>query len=113
MAWDKRGYFYISERCGNQVTRDYFGNGPTAKIVAGRLDAERRRRVAASDAMRTERRRIADLDKNLISLNILADLAAASILETAGFHRHNRGEWRKKRERTDASDAHAGCENNR
>lgn len=34
MAWDKRGYFYISRRVGRRVVRDYYGKGPIAEMAA-------------------------------------------------------------------------------
>ena len=93
MPWDRRGYFYLSRRVGKRVTRDYFGRGPLAELAAD-LVAEMRRAEAAAAG------RVEPLDAAAPPLRILGtwlDLAAAAHLLAAGFYRHDRGPWRRRR----------------
>jgi hypothetical protein len=43
MAWDRRGYFYISRRVGRRVVREYYGKGPLAELAALLFERLRRR----------------------------------------------------------------------
>jgi integrase len=70
--------------------------------IAGSLDAlARAARRERADALRAEEDRLAALAAPLDELDELADLLAHAALEAAGYHRHRRGEWRKRRVRAD------------
>jgi hypothetical protein len=96
MAWDKRGFFYRSRRVGSQVVREYFGRGPLAEAAAYLLDQLKTaregyaRRAGLLDAADAPFRELHDR---------LARAAAAHLL-AAGYHRHDRGPWRKRRDTT-------------
>jgi hypothetical protein len=70
MPWkirNGRPYYYQSVRDGGRVRSKYAGAGKVAVAAAGNAESDRRRR------------------------------AEAEALESAGFHKHKRGEWRRKR----------------
>jgi hypothetical protein len=98
MGWDKSGRYYTrSKRVNGRVVREYVGGGHAGELAA-RLDAlEREERAVARRCARAERKRMVELDAQLDELNELADLLARAALLAAGYVRHNRGEWRKKR----------------
>ena len=93
MAWDPRGYFYLSRRDGGRVRRHYCGRGPLAAAVAQDLA---RRRAAAADR-RARRAAAAALDDDLATAHRLLDLAGRAALRAAGCHQHQRGEWTRRR----------------
>jgi hypothetical protein len=98
MAWEKSGRYYtLSRKVGGRVVREYVGAGPVAELLAG-LDAiERERKEAERAGLRAEREEMDALDAPLAELDELAELAAHAALVAAGFRRHHRGEWRKRR----------------
>lgn len=101
MAWEQRGtgtYYYRSERQGGRVVKTYVGGGVVGALSA-ELDAEdRRQRADERRQQADERKRWADLERATRELDDLADGLAAVQLLTAGFHRHDRGAWRRRRE---------------
>jgi hypothetical protein len=93
MPKDERGYFYLTRRVGRRVARDYFGKGAIADAAARLVETARAARAAARDE--AARRRAADaLFRDLAARLVLA--AAAELL-AAGYHRHDRGPWRRAR----------------
>ena len=98
MGWDKNGRYYTrSRRVNGRVVREYIGGGPCGALIA-KFDAiERDKRATARLDERAEREGIDALDVPLKELNELADLLVQAALVAAGFHQHNRGEWRKRR----------------
>ena len=100
MGWEKRGnrdYFYTAERVNGRVVKRYVGTGRVAELTA-QLDAIKFDR-AATDAENARQAR-ADVDSLTAMLDPLHDLAdamTAAALLAAGFHRHHRGPWRKRR----------------
>ena len=93
MAWDPRGYFYLSRRDGGRVRRVYCGRGPLAAAAAQDVA---RRHAAAADR-RARRAAAAALDDDLDVAHRLLDLAGRAALLAAGCHQHQRGEWRRRR----------------
>ncbi len=90
MAYDSRGYYYRSRRDGGKVGRDYFGRGALAE-AADRLLGEFRAELGAG----AERKSLADAAFALLAGAL--DGAVAQRLAAAGYHRHDRGQWRKRR----------------
>src|SRR5262245_33611829 len=99
MGWDKGGCYYTrSRREGGRVVREYVGGGRIGELAA-QLDAiKRNERQADQELARIEREEVAALDAPLAELNELADLLVRAALTAAGFHQHNRGNWRKRRD---------------
>src|SRR5258708_2565752 len=77
-----KSYWYTYLRQGGKVRRVYAGSGPVAELAA--LEAQERDRLAQVDAL---------LEELITQTNHLVQAA----LEAAGYHRHLRGPWRKRR----------------
>ncbi len=93
MAWDKRGYFYVSRRVGGRVARDYYGKGPIAEAAAYLMEMAVPTRAAAGG---DSAYRLA-ADETFRDLAGRLDSAAAAEMLAAGYRRHDRGPWRKAR----------------
>ena len=100
MAWEQRGnrsYYYRSVRSGTRVTKEYAGGGLMG-VLAAEFEAERQeQRAYEADRRRRERATWAALEQPARELDDLAELLAATALTLAGYHRHDRGEWRRRR----------------
>ena len=100
MPWKVRDgslYYYRSIRRGGRVASEYVGRGEVADLVA-KADAARwaqgRRRA---EAWRAERTRLDDVDRSQTMRFALVEALVGMALESAGYRRHNRGEWRARR----------------
>jgi len=100
MAWE-RGYYYRVRKEGGRVVREYFGKGEPAELMAQFDAINRADREAEREARRVKKAELEALDAPFNELNDLADLLARAALVAAGFHQHNRGEWRKRRAHRD------------
>lgn len=100
MGWEtRRGrrYYYTGRRQGGRVVKQYLGSGEFAEALAGIDDLDRQRRQLEADAKRAERDELQAIDDQVRTLGRLADALAHAALLLAGYHRHDRGEWRKRR----------------
>ena len=102
MCWIQRGtnrYYIRSHREGATVRRVHLGSGPVAQAAAD-LDAARRLEreqdrsawAAAESARDAADIPLEELDR-LVALLVRAELVAA------GYHRYDRGPWRRRRRR--------------
>ena len=101
MGWEKRqsgaAYYTRSHRVNGRVTREYVGGGLIGELAA-EMDANARRdREAKMEAWRAEKVEIESREKGIADFSDHVEILARSALVAAGFHRHHRGEWRKKR----------------
>ena len=101
MGWETRArggrYYTRSRRVEGRVVREYVGAGRTAELAAQKDAQARAERRAQAEAWHAER---ADLDRTEQELQELCDISdalARAALMLAGYHRHKRGEWRRKR----------------
>ena len=103
MSWEKdKRYYTRSRRVNGRIVREYIGGGTVGEIAAGRDLIARWEREEAAEERRRERERLrelealnADLEEFFEAVEVLAQAA----LVAAGYHRHDRGEWRRRRER--------------
>ena len=98
--WRERGglYYTRSRKEGGRVVREYVGGGILGKL-ASQMDAEaRQRREAETAALREDKKRTAELEKPVDELCEATDLLVKATLLASGYHQHNRGEWRLRRE---------------
>jgi hypothetical protein len=97
VAWEKRRgrgkYYTRTRRVGGSLVREYLGTGPEAERAAAE-DAARR---ADNRALRTERSRLEAADAELDDLAETARAIAHAELLLGGFHQHDRGNWRRRR----------------
>jgi hypothetical protein len=99
--WERRergGLYYTrSRKEGGKVIREYVGGGLVGEL-ADRMDVEERRlREAEKVSWREERERLDALAAPIEELCEAAEVIARAALIASGYHRHNRGEWRKRR----------------
>ncbi len=98
MPWDKRGYYYRKKRIGSRVVSEYIGRGFMANLEAGQDQTERDARAYERRELQAQRAKDAQLEAGIIAADELISAAMNQALEAAGYHRHARGQWRKRRE---------------
>ena len=101
MAWETRArggrYYTRWRKVGGRVVREYVGRGLVGERAA-REDAMRRAaRAAAAEARRRDRLAARALGDLVAGLDALAVALTTTTLTAAGYHRHDRGHWRKRR----------------
>jgi hypothetical protein len=97
MGWDKGRYYTRSKKVNGRVQREYVGTGRAAELAAQLDELEREQRRQEALDVREEKTRMAALDADIDALIEMTDLVAHAALLAAGFRRHKRGEWRKRR----------------
>jgi hypothetical protein len=102
MGWEKRergGLYYTrSRRVAGQVEREYVGAGEIADLAAEVDSAEREARYTQRANLRKLERSMDALDKAVNEFIWHTEALTKASFIVAGFRRHNRGEWRKRRE---------------
>lgn len=97
MGWDRGRYYTRSTKVDGRVVREYVGSGRVAELAA-QLDAiAREKREQERAEWKALREQVATFDAPLDELHQLVEMVAHAALRVAGFHRHKRGEWRKRR----------------
>lgn len=96
MHTDKRGYGYETYREGGRVCRRYIGRGAwvNAAIYLNRLDRER------DDDRQRQRAPLESMRASEAALNAYCgalDSLVSDAMHAGGYHRHKRGDWRKRR----------------
>jgi hypothetical protein len=108
MGWERRRncngrYYTRSRRVDGRVKREYIGGGFIGAYAA-EIDAEARaRRLAEADLVRQFDQTLKPLDQIMSELDAACALMAHATLLAAGFHQHDRGEWRLRHVRRDAA----------
>jgi hypothetical protein len=97
--WRERGglYYTRSRKEGGGVVREYVGGGALGQIAALEDDHKRRRRQEEAALWKEERESLEKLTAPVDELCEAAEVLARAALLAAGYRRHNRGEWRKRR----------------
>jgi hypothetical protein len=99
--WEKRergGLYYTrSRKEDGRVVREYVGIGALGEIAALEDEYERRRRELEAAFWKEERESLDQLVAPVDELCEAAEVLARAALLAAGYRRHNRGEWRKRR----------------
>jgi hypothetical protein len=104
MAWktvNGRPYYYRSKREGGRVVTEYVGTGEVARLLSQLDTIDRDEREAERQAERAERERYDAEDRAVAAWCEDVEAVARAALGAAGYHRHKRGEWRKRRGRAD------------
>ena len=91
-----RAYYYRGERHGSKVVRRYVGCGEVAEMAAAVDELSRLERAAADRLREQERQRLLAAEGPLLELCGLAEALAHAALLAAGYHRHDRGAWRRR-----------------
>lgn len=101
MSWEQRkgggSYYTRSYRQNGRIVREYVGGGDLGRLAA-KIDhiGVRTRRLERRE-LALERARIRALEDAIGELNGAVDLAITCEYVAAGFHRHDRGPWRRRR----------------
>jgi hypothetical protein len=100
MSWEQRDrggrYYTRSRRVGGRIVREYVGRGSVA-ILSEREDRQaREERQVARLARSREREEAAVLGERVRQVDALAEALTAAALLLAGYHRHDRGAWRRR-----------------
>ena len=103
MAWqvvDGRKYYYRHRRVGGRPRTVYVGaaGSPAAELAAAADHLRRLGREVAARERHAEQARHREAEAPLLDLCELTDVLARAALVLAGYHRHDRGEWRRCRE---------------
>jgi|SRR5215216_3844403 len=101
MAWERRergGLYYTrSRKLDGRVVREYVGSGSVGELAAQTDALERLQCEEEAKAWKEERERMEALEAPIEELCEASEVFAQAALYAAGYHRHNRGEWRKRR----------------
>ena len=101
MAWEKRErggrYYYRTRRVGGRVVKEYVGAGALAETAAERDRLERERRADDARRERAERERLAREEAPVAALDAAVTALTRAVLVVAGYHQHERGEWRRRK----------------
>jgi hypothetical protein len=101
MPWESRRgagrYYTRSVRRDGRVIRLYVGGGDVGEAAAAADRDRRAARDAEREAMRSTTSRLAEVDAQVDALCDAAETAQRACLLMAGYHRHDRGQWRRTR----------------
>lgn len=89
---------YVSKtvrRPDGSSTSLYLGSGPVAELV----EAANKARCKQREASGQQRRRMEISDEKLKELHAVCTAIVTAAFLASGFHRHDRGRWRKRRGR--------------
>ena len=105
MAWERRktgGLYYTqSERINGRVVRRYIGKGEIAEVIASVDDSVKAERKKAQADVRAGRAELDELELLVAKYDAEVSTIVNAALSAAGYHRHQRGPWRRKRNRNE------------
>ena len=101
MAWERRQrggeYYTRSHRADGEVIREYLGCGPFAKAMAALDTADQEWVLRQRETDRAVQENLSDVDRKVNAFDFQVDAVLWQMIEAAGYHRHRRGQWRKRR----------------
>jgi hypothetical protein len=102
MSWETRPngnrYYTRSRRECGKIQREYVGGGAVGELAAKLDEIDRESRLLEAESIREARRLAEQMDESLAEFEELADYIGRGLLILAGYHQHNRSEWRKRNE---------------
>lgn len=104
MHSDSRGYFYRKKRVNGRVVSEYIGGGQVAQILAQLDEREREKRGAQREAVAAQIEQWRASDRAAKGAFDFVSIVLGAALQSAGYHQHARGEWRRKRATTNSKD---------
>jgi hypothetical protein len=103
MSWEQRngnGHYYTSaHREKGRIVREYYGTGELGQLAADVDSLAVQTRLLEREDRARERDRIAAIEDPVADFSRAVDLAITCELLVAGYHRHDRGPWRRRRGR--------------
>jgi hypothetical protein len=103
MGWKQingRFYYYRSTREGDRVRSEYVGGSETASLFAQIVASEKAEREAERQQWEAERQQADAEDREVADWFESIEALADAVIVAAEYHRHHRGEWRKRRKRS-------------
>ena len=101
MSWEQRkghGRYYTSSHRGNgRIVREYYGTGELGQLAADVDSLAVQTRLLESEDRAAEVDWIAAIEGPVVDFSRAVDLAVTCELLVAGYHRHDRGPWRRRR----------------
>ena len=100
MGWVNRGekrYFYRSVSVGGRSRKQYFGAGPAAELAAAADQQRQHLRVGERSGLRATEQAVDHACSLLHEAGQWTEVLVQAALLLAGFHRHDRGNWRRRR----------------
>lgn len=101
MGWERRqrgGLYYVRKvRVGDKVQSLYVGSGELAALSSQLDEYDWDERQSEQKQRRQELDALAASDAAMAAFCADVEATLREALEAAGFYRHNRGEWRKRR----------------
>ena len=101
MPWDRVGsrrYYYRSQRVAGRPVRRYVGTGPVADLAAAADELRKLKHAIADRELKAEQTRRHQAETPLGALCRLTDFLTRATFVTAGYHQHDRGAWRRRRD---------------
>ena len=100
MSWEQRNgcgaYYTRSHREHGRIVREYYGTGELGQLAADVDALGVQTRLFEREDRAKERDRIAATEDPLVEFDRAVDLAISAELLVAGYHRHDRGPWRRR-----------------
>jgi hypothetical protein len=101
MSWEQRNgcgaYYTSSHREDGRIVREYYGTGELGQLAADVDAIGRQARLVEREDRAAERDRIAAIEDPIVAFGRVVDLAVSCELLRVGYHRHDRGPWRRRR----------------
>jgi hypothetical protein len=100
MGWEKRGarsVYYRKRRAGGRVLSTHCGSGDFATLLAKLDAAERADRHADRLKIEAHNSTLDAHNRAVTDLCGRIEGVVRAVLDALGYHRHDRGEWRKRR----------------
>ena len=113
MAWQQRGrglYYTRSRRVDGKVKRTYVGSGPVAQLAAALDAGHRAQRLATTAAKQTLIARLKTVDELTSEFDECVAILTEATLLAAGYHQHDRGQWRRRHNHGRANQEQFGCD---
>jgi hypothetical protein len=101
MSWEQRkghGRYYTSaHRENRRIVREYYGTGELGQLAADVDSLAVQTRLLELEFRAAEVDWIAAIEGPVVDFSRAVDLAVTCELLVAGYHRHDRGPWRRRR----------------
>ena len=100
----KTVHYYRSVRVGAKVKRVYVGCGEKARLAAAADERRRRRQQMERSTLQADRQQWEAACTHLNELIAVTNLLVKAVLLAEGFHQHQQGAWRQRRDKSNAAD---------
>ena len=100
MSWELRNNRWVytySYRKNGRIVREYYGGGELGRLAAEVAGLARQTRQIEREERAAKRDRIAAIEDPIVAFGRAVDLAVTCDLLVAGYRRHDRGPWRRRR----------------